>query len=230
MTTREIQFLNSKAGFDRRWTVSGLEGGTATLGTVIPSGSVGATFKAPASVPDPSTVTVTFESRDLETGRTVKMSSQIEITPDHWVGTMTAETGASDAGTTLTAMATATWEIDETASTDTRKIYRASGRVDVVVADDDCSVSVAPSSQPVSTQPQLVELTIDEGRSPMTYTARLITFWPATLSAVCPKASAATPTLAGYGWDVSGLVSDDGNRIEGRSTVDGAALEWSFTR
>ena len=56
--------------------------------------------------------------------------------------------------------------------------------------------------------------------------------WPATLSASCPgKGGDTRPTLAGYGWDVSGVVSADGRRIEGKMTDEnGAKIEWLFTR
>lgn len=231
MTEREIDVLNDKAGYDRRWSVSGVDGGNATFGTVATSGSVGATFTAPDSKPNPSTVTASFKSRNLATGRTVTLSARIEITDGRWAGTMSSENGPSDAGTTFFATARVDWEADDAASTATRKVYRGTGDVDVVVADDDCVVSVSPSNQPMAASPQLVELAIDENASPMTYTARLITFWPATLSSRCPQGNASQSALAGYGWDVSGVVSDDGRRIEGRTTdANGAKVEWLFTR
>jgi hypothetical protein len=119
---------------------------------------------------------------------------------------------------------------DAAASSNTRKVYRANGFVGVEVKDDDCTMSIAPAAQLVSTDARLVELVVDE--SNMTYTARLITFWTATLSAECPKGSATQQTLgAGYGWEVSGSVSADGRRIEGKADdASGAKIEWSFTR
>lgn len=232
LTEREMTLLNSKPGFDRRWSVAGVEGGNSVVGTVQPGVRVGAVFKAPDRVPSPSTVVVGFQSRELASGRTVTLSAQVEITSDDWVGTLSAVNGPSDAGTTFTALADVRWTSDDAASTDTRKVFRASGSVDVVVSDDDCTVSVTPSHQAVAANPLLAELVVDESHSPAQYTLRLIAFWPATLSASCPggSGSSATPA-AGYGWDVSGTVGGGGDRIEGRRVdPSGAAIEWSFTR
>lgn len=232
LTEREMTFLNSKSGFDRRWSVAGVEGGNSVVGLVQPSGTVGAVFVAPDRVPSPPTVVVGFQSREVASGRTVTLSAQVEITPDDWVGTLSAVNGPSDAGTTFTALADVRWTRDDAASTDTRKVFRASGSVDVVVSDDDCVVSVTPSHQAVVANPQLAELVVDESHSPAQYTLRLIAFWPATLSASCPGGSGSSVTpAAGYGWDVSGTVDSGGNRIEGRRVDEsGAAIEWSFTR
>lgn len=229
---REIPFTNTKPGFERRWSVAGIENGNPVVGTVQPSGPVGATFKAPVRVPNPSTVTVSLQSHHVASGSTVTLSSPIEITPDGWVGTLSAVNGPSDAGTTFTALADATWTVDEAASTETRTVYRASGNVDVVVSDDDCQISVTPSRQAVASNPLLAELVVDASASPARYTLRLIAFWSATLSATCPGGGGSSVTpAAGYGWDVSGTLSADGSRIEGsRIDESGARIDWSFTR
>lgn len=231
METREIPFTNAKAGFERRWLVFDDEGGKPGFGSVAPRGAVGATYTAPARVPDPSTVPVSFVSRHLATGRTVFLTSAMAIWDDRWSGEMRAVTPPSYAGTVFTAIARVAWNLDAAASSATRKVYRPEGTLDVIVTDDDCTVTITPMSQPVATDTRLVELAVDESTSPPTYTARLITFWSADISGVCPKGSATVGTLAaGYGWEVQGTVSGDGTRIEGAADSEGTALSWSFQR
>lgn len=231
METREIPFTNSKAGFERRWLVFEDEGGKPGFGTVAPRGAVGATYTAPERVPDPSTVPVSFVSRHLATGRTVFLTSLMAIWDDRWSGEMRAVTPPSYAGTEFTAIARVAWNLDSGASTATRKVYRPEGSLDVMVTDDNCTVTITPMSHPVSTDTRLVELAVDESTTPPTYTARLGTFWTATLAASCPNGSATTTTqVAGYGWEVAGTVTGDGSVIEGTADSDGTAISWSFRR
>lgn len=232
MESREIPLRNQREGYARAWTVAGVPGGDAAHGTVAPNGSIGAVYTAPAQVPSPPVVRVAFTSRALDTGRTVKLVSRVEVWDDHWSGTMSALTPPSYAGTVFLATANLSWAADAAASTATRKVYRAQGEIEVQVTDDDCTVAISPAVQPVSADVRLVELVVDEGAVPMTYQAKLITFWQATISASCPKGGATQTTqTAGYGWEVQGYVSPDGRLIEGGTTSeDGTALEWRFTR
>lgn len=232
MESREIPLRNQREGYERAWTVAGVPGGDAARGTVAPNGSVGAVYTAPAQVPSPPVVRVAFTSRALETGRSAKLVSRVEVWDDHWSGTMSALTPPSYAGTVFLATANLSWAADAAASTTTRKVYRAQGSIEVEVTDDNCTVAISPAVQPVSADTRLVELVVDEGSYPMTYQARLITFWTATLSASCPQGGASQTTQnAGYGWEVQGFVSPDGRLIEGGMTSeDGTALEWRFTR
>ncbi|HEX6708555.1 MAG TPA: hypothetical protein VF169_27715 [Albitalea sp.] len=230
LDTKEIPFLNEKAGFARKWLVFLQEGGDATYGRVAASGSVGATYTAPREVPDPRTVIVSFQSTSAKTGRTLVLSSAVTIVGDTWTGTMSAVDGPSDAGTTIKVAVPLNWNRDPAASSGTITRYRATGTMDVEVLDDGCTTTVTPSQQPVSADPQLAMLEIDDSVSPPTYKARLITFWNASLTAVCPKASATRPALVGWGWDVQGTLSGDGSTIQGSRVEGSVRLDWSFTR
>lgn len=232
METREIPFTNAKAGYERQWLVFDDVGGKPGFGTVVPHATVGATYTAPDRVPDPSTVPVSFVSRHLASGRTVFLTSLMAIWDDRWSGEMRAQTLPSDAGTAMTAIARVAWNADAAASTATRKVYRPDGQLDVIVTDDDCTVTISPASQPVSTDVRLVELAVDESVTPPTYTARLVTFWTATITGVCPRGSdSVVSTSTGYGWSVSGTVGGDGHRIEGSyQDEEGTTISWSFTR
>lgn len=230
LETREIPFLNTKAGYERLWQVFTTTGGDAVHGTIAPQGDVGAVYTAPAQVPNPSQVLVRFYSRNTGSGAIKILTAGVDVYDDDWSGTMTAVDGPSSAGTTLTSVAHVTWKLDTAASQGGVQVYRGIGTVDVQVTDDDCTASIDPSSQPISTDVRLVELQVDEAAN--TFKARLITSWTATISGFCPKASASQGTrIAGWGWEVEGGLSADGRTIEGSDvTEDGYALSWSFRR
>ncbi|MBX3621316.1 MAG: fibronectin type III domain-containing protein [Rhizobacter sp.] len=230
LQTRRIPFLNTKPGYVRGWYVFLEEGGSATYGTVAPRGDVGAVYTAPRRVPDPHTVTVSFQSTHQRSGRTVVLASPVTIVDDQWVGTLSSSDGPSSAGTTLVTTANVTWHHDDGASSTTTDVYRAEGTLGAVVTDDNCTVNVSPSVGTVSTDPQLVSLEIDNSVSPPRYHAKLIAFWNATITGICPKATTSRPTLAGYGWDVSGQLDADGNSFHGSTMQETARIEWSFHR
>jgi hypothetical protein len=232
LETRELPFTNDKPGYIRSWWVSAVKGGNATVGTIVPRGAVGAVYTAPATVPNPSTVRVLFHSLDTSTLRKVDLIALVDVWDDAWTGQFTAIDGPSIAGTTLTSVASVRWAEDAAASSGTVKVYRATGSVQATVTDDNCTVSLAPDTAPVATDTRLVELRVDEGTSPMTYSARLITFWPALIGASCPNGSAQQWTqMAGWGWEVQGRVEADGRTIVGDDvTDDGYRLSWRFTR
>lgn len=228
LETREIPLRNSKPGFDRRWYVFADEGGNAVHGTIAPQGSVGARYQAPAEVPAPDTVLAALHSVNTTTGRTATIASAITIVDDVWVGSLSAVDGPSDAGTTIHADALVVWRPDRASETAGRRVYRPVGDVHAWVTDDACQVTVDPPTQPVSADPRLVALEIDDSTSPPNYHLRLITFWNATLHGSCPDGSASTPGLAGWGWEVQGQVS--GGRIEGAGLQEQARIAWSFER
>lgn len=233
LESREIPLLNSKAGFTREWNVLMIPGGNTTLGTVVPrSGSSGAVYTAPAQVPNPRSLLVSFESLHNASGRQLRLNSDVTIYDTRWQGTITAQTPVSSAGTSMLATGTVTWTLDAAASSGTTKVYRGSGDLQVQVSDDDCTVTVTPDRQPVGTDPQFVQLVVDESAVPARYTLTLVTFWPATIAATCPKGSGYTTTMsAGYGWELQGRTSTGGNIIEGTDTgIDGEVLTWRFSR
>src|SRR5262249_49760477 len=53
-----VPFTNTKPGFQRSWWVDTQMGGDTTVGTIVPTGDIGAQYTAPGTPPDPSTVTV----------------------------------------------------------------------------------------------------------------------------------------------------------------------------
>jgi len=232
METRQMALLNSKAGFTRKWLVNLSEGGNAGDGTVVAAGTSGATYTAPAQVPNPDSVRVSFESTNQATGKTLVLSSLVTVFDDHWHGSVKTETVPSDAGTWMIAIGRVTWTLDAAASTGTAKIYRPIGSIEMHVLDNDCTVTITPDTQPVSTDTRLVELKIDESKSPAQYTLKLITFWQAEILGVCPKGSdSRTTQVAGYGWELSGDVLPDGRTIEGfEFGPEGERIDWSFTR
>ncbi len=232
LETREIPFTNAKAGYERLWLVNNVPGGGGAWGIVAADGAVGARYTAPPRVPQPRFARVAFVSRDLATGRSVKLVSNIEIWDEAWSGTMNAMLGPSSAGTTLTTRANVSWTLDEAVSTATLKVYRGSGTLNTAITDNNCTAGVLPNDQPLSADTRLVALEVDESALPMTYKARLITFWEATVSGACPKGHGSVGTrMAGYGWEVQGHVNGDGLVIEGAATdQNGAQIEWTFTR
>ena len=58
LKARQLPLTNTKPGYERYWRVNFIEGGNATLGTITPTGSVGARYTAPVRVPNPATVRV----------------------------------------------------------------------------------------------------------------------------------------------------------------------------
>ncbi|MBX3625442.1 MAG: fibronectin type III domain-containing protein [Rhizobacter sp.] len=228
LETRQLPFLNTKPGYTRGWYVFLQQGGSATDGTIVPSGEVGATYTAPQEVPDPETVVVSFQSTHQRTGRTVVLASPVTITDDRWVGTISATDGPSIAGTTAINIAHITWRRDLTAGNATTQVYRAEGTVGVTVTDDDCTVTITPSVHEVSTDRNFVSLEIDRGVTPARYRLRLITFWNGNTFAVCPRASSSVDGLLGYGWDVQGVLGE--SSFSGHTTQETARIEWSFQR
>lgn len=77
--TVRVPFTNDKPGFIRTWYVNDVLQGNPTIGTAIPSGAAGATYTAPASPPNPNTVTVEFISVDQQTGRMASVTAAITI-------------------------------------------------------------------------------------------------------------------------------------------------------
>lgn len=232
METRQMPLLNTKPGFTRKWLVNLSEGGNPGDGTVVPAGASGATYTAPAQVPEPDSVRVSFESTNQASGQTLVLSSLVTIFDNRWHGSVKTETVPSDAGTWMIAIGRVTWTLDAAASTGTDKVYRPTGTVETHVLDNDCTVTITPNTQPVSTDTRLVELKVDESKSPAQYTLKLITFWQAQVLGVCPKGSATNTTqTAGYGWELSGDVGPDGRSIEGfEFGPEGERIDWSFTR
>lgn len=76
---KEYPFTNSKAGFNRAWSVNGVVGGDSTNGKIKPTASVGATYTAPEKAPTPSTVTVSFETTDTQTNQKLVILANVKV-------------------------------------------------------------------------------------------------------------------------------------------------------
>lgn len=231
MQTREIPFTNQKAGYERQWWVNAEVGGSATDGTVRPDGAVGAVYTAPAKVPNPDTVRVSFVSKNLATGQQVVLTSLVSIYDDSFRGMLEAVIGPSIAGTTFFAKAEVTWRLDPATSASAVKEYVAEGVLTLSVVDDDCTVTMNPTANPIeSPVPANIRLTVDERTVPATYSFTLATFWNGSTTGVCPKGSATREGLLGYGWESSGTLKNDDTLIEGVDFVEGGTVTWSFSR
>lgn len=231
MQTREIPFTNQKAGYERQWWVNADVGGSAADGTVRPDGAVGAVYTAPGKVPSPETVRVSFVSRNLATGQTVTLTSLVTIYDDSFRGMLEAVIGPSDAGTTYLARAEVTWRLDPATAASAVKEYVAEGVLRLAVTDNDCTVTLTPTSRAIeNTLPALIRLTVDERTVPASYRFTLATFWDGSLTGVCPKASYTQNGMLGYAWEASGTLKNDDTLIEGQQGVEGGVESWSFSR
>jgi len=231
MEMRDVPLLNQKTGYTRSWSVFLLPGGDAIHGTVTRNaGNVGAVYTAPRVVPDPRTVTVTFESTHLATGRSVLLSSAITVSDGQWAGTLDAVDGPSSEGTTLLVHADVSWTPDLDASTDTLHVYRAQGTVGVTITDDNCTVQVTPTVVPVTTDPNFARLEIDTSTTPHRYKLRLVTFWNATLTGSCSNEGTTTVSgLTGWGWEGEGVVEGVAGNTIRFQPPQGGQSSWSFS-
>jgi hypothetical protein len=230
---REIPFTNSKPGYERYWRVNLVQGGNATLGTVVPRGDVGATYTAPARVPRPSTVRVVFHSAHPASGRVMNLYANVDIWGDDFEGTLEAQDGTSDAGTTIFAKAQVRFELDPATAGSVVKRYRGVGTVDVSATDPDCTgIWFTPDSAAIDSQSPAVFLEVDESTSPYRYRLMLVTFWTTTYSATCKGKHVDLPGYpAGWGWELEGRVSADGYTISGEDDAEGGGrLRWNLTR
>ena len=230
---RQVPLLNSKPGYQRYWRVNFTEGGNATLGTIVPSGNVGARYTAPARVPSPATVRVVFHTAHTASGRVLNLSSNVTIWDDAFNGTLDAVDGPSSEGTTLFARAQTRWELDPATANQPLKRYKGNGTVKVWATDADCSaINFSPDSSAIDTTSPLVFLEVDESQTPFTYKLTLVTFWTSTFSASCNRGNATLPgAMAGWGWSVEGTVANDGQLIVGEQvTEDGYKLSWRLAR
>lgn len=233
LKARQLPLTNTKPGYERYWRVNFIEGGNATIGTIAPTGNVGARYTAPVRVPSPSTVRVVFHTGHTASGRVLNLSANVEIWDDAFNGTLDAIDGPSSEGTTLFARAQTRWELDPATANGPVKRYKGNGTVKVWATDPDCSViSFSPDSSAIDTTSPMVTLEVDESKTPFTYKLTLVTIWQATFSATCNRGSVSVPSMpAGWGWQVEGTVANDGKLIVGEQvTEDGYKLSWRLTR
>ena len=219
--TREIPFDNTKAGYTRRWYVFAEEGGTPALGTVTPRSGAGATYRAPATAPDPNPVTVSFVSRHDRSGRTVTLSSRLRVVEPVWtmiVGGVLD--GAADIGFTFSAEAVWVREAGDAA------VYRANGTQTVNVVNLVCTASPSPATVPLPPG----ALTIDRGVQPARYRLDTGSLWDTRIAGTCPGGGFANVPMRVPGrLVVEGTLSEDGTRIEGTAFQEGVTWSWALT-
>lgn len=223
MDTKEIPFENSKAGYSRKWYVFAEEGGDATSGTITPTGTVGANYKAPAEVPDPNPVIVSFVSVHARSGRSLTLSSKITVTPPVWTGivhgTLTAPGGTL--GFVLTAEAVWT---PVAGSNGTR--FVANGTQSLGTIDMGCSGVVSPAT--VALPPG--SLTVDRSVEPARYTLDIGSIWRSSVTGSCPGQGSTTVAMdVPARLVVEGTVSGNGTLITGQTVQNTIAWDWSFS-
>lgn len=222
LDTREIPFENEKDGYTRRWFVFAEEGGAPGLGTITPRAGTGAVYKAPAQVPTPNPVLVTFTSKHDRSGRTLTLTSSIRVEEPVWTGIAAGTLSAPGGDLAFHMTIEAVWTPVEGSN---GTLYHANGTQNVTVIDISCDGETSPSSAPLPPG----ALTIDRSVEPWRYTLDVGSFWPTVTFAACPNGSASV------GWEVpshivvEGTVSGDGTKIEGQAVVNGVLWEWALT-
>ena len=211
------------------WSVNGVMGGGSVTGTVSGSGTAG-TFVAPATKPNPNTVTVSALVKKSPLGQKVLVTSNITITEDSWTGTGKSTSDAIDAS------AEVIWTLES--NDNNVATYRPSGTASVVVHG--CIV-YSPSIGVID--PATGVLVVDFNANPPTYHGTGLTVWPAVQTVTCanppPPISTFVPAVffggskGALGVEAAGEVSADGKTIGGTDiNTQSAAVRftWSFTR
>lgn len=222
-----VPVLNTKAGFQRQWTLEGSATPAASLGTLAVEPQAGLVYTAPAQVPATNPLRLRFRSVNAATGRRLVMSARIRVAEDAWVGTLDAFIGSVEQGDLF--KLDTRWALDATQSTDTRRVYRPAGYAEHLhsVWDSTCTHSVAPARLSLAQAQTAGELVIDESTSPARYTLELATIWNSVLTVSCPTGSVSKATKGGHAWAAQGVVVD--GRIKGLDNVLGER-SWSLER
>ena len=141
--TREYPFTNDKDGFVRFWSVNGIRGGNATLGTISPSSGSGATYTAPDKKPSPDTVTVSFTSLNNDTLRVADPEASVKITDgflSSYIGSVafTSSSPIGNSKVTYTGQVNLTWQFVGEAPNDYAG-YVTSGSLEVTANYPNCT-------------------------------------------------------------------------------------------
>lgn len=224
MDTKEIPFENSKAGYSRKWYVFAEEGGDATSGTITPTGAVGANYKAPAEVPDPNPVIVSFVSVHTKSGRSLTLSSRITVTAPVWTGTVNGllSVPGGDLGFKFTAEGVWT---PVAGSQGTR--FSATGTQTLTVIPMGCTGVVSPAT--VALPPGA--LVIDESTNPASYSLDVGSIWSTVLTGSCPGGGSGSVAFDVPGrLVIEGTLTRDGSTLEGFASLNGVAWDWALSR
>lgn len=222
LVQREFPVLNTKAGFERRWLLEGSTTPGPELGAITPTAPAGVLYRAPATVPATNPVMLRFESLDTRSGRRAVVSARIRISEDRWVGPMTLSNSVDDIGYYYES--DTRWVLDPDASTDSVRIYRAQGRLNLrITPAKGCALTPLPDHVDVGPATGLTELEVDEvtGR----YRLRFNATWPLT---ILNCMNVPMPSAGGVNFDQQGAVS--GGRIRGDHQAGSVFRVWNLAR
>lgn len=223
----QLPIRNTRAGFQRQWTLEGSATPAAALGTLAPEAQAGVVYTAPARVPGTNPVTLRFRSVDNRNGRRLTLSARIRVAEDAWVGTLDALIGDLAQGHYF--KLDMRWSLDGAQSTATRRVYRPGGSAThlYTVLDDVCQHTVSPASLPLAQADITGQLVVDESASPPRYTLAMSARWNSTLTVRCPTGSTSAPIVGGHAWSAEGVVVNE--RIAGSDNSLGERT-WSLGR
>lgn len=169
------------------WSVNGVVGGNATVGTVSGSGS-GATYTAPATKPTPNTVVVSASINTASHGKTIVVSNITISDMSVYTGTVHFTTSMPGVLTVTNGLANVTWTLIEDTG-DTRK-YTPTGTISADMTYDGCTK--VPVSSDLS----------QSGNNMMVYTASNAGFPNTHGFALFTSKSAFTTNCGGLSQDV----------------------------
>jgi hypothetical protein len=222
--SEKAAFENSKPGYARKWYVFAEEGGTAALGTVTPSGTVGATYQAPDEVPEPNPVIVSFESVHTKTSRRVWLSAKVTVKAPVWTGTVSGVLSVPQGDLGFRFTAEGVWT-PVAGSQGTR--YTATGTQTLSVIPMGCTGTVSPAT--VALPPGA--LVIDDSTTPARYSLDVGSVWRSALTGSCPGHGSATVAFDVPGrLVVDGTLTRNGTTLEGFAALNGIAWDWALTR
>lgn len=219
----EQPLRNEKAGYSRQWYVEGIPSGNSAVGQVATQLGSGAMYIAPDRTPSPNPVNVTFVSQNLKTGRTLALSAQIEIVEPRWTGTLHGTLGGGD-GLAFGMSAEGVWTLEPGG---TLARFTATGTQSIHVINITCTASASPSSAALPPG----SLQIDRSTNPPTYTLDVGSLWDTVITGTCPgqPGQASVPMKVPGKLQVTGPVTGNGTRIEGRTIFGGIDWEWALS-
>ena len=222
--SEKAAFENSKPGYTRKWYVFADEGGTPALGTVTPSGAVGATYRAPDEVPEPNPVIVRFESVHTKTRRRVTLSAKVTVQAPVWTGTVEGVVSVPQGDLGFRFTSEGVWT--PVAGSDGRR-YTATGTQTLSVIPMGCTGTVSPAT--VALPPGA--LVIDDSTTPARYSLDVGSTWRSVLTGSCPGHGSATVAFDVPGQLViEGTLTSNGKTLEGFAALNGVAWTWALSR
>ena len=202
------------------WYVDGIQGGNGTVGSIAGNGRGSATYTAPATAPDPSTVAVSAELA-WEKGGKLLVTASVEITNElTYKGSVHYTATGEGQSVTLTGDDVLWTDVAPT-GTSSLKTFKASGMVDATITLEDCN----PFRGAVHVEGTLDFHVPGEG---------LYSFDMGTPSA--DATLSCNGVAVPYGTQFTSPLCDppklgDGEVLKGSgSCLDGMTLEWNFKR